>query len=192
MEPVLDWEARYQEPSVPWERTGLNPAFTVWQSWLNAQQGTAVIPGCGRSPELQALAELGLSVVGVDLSPSAAQFQKTALAAKGLSGEVVVSNLFDWSPGALVDIVYEQTCLCALHPDHWSAYENLLTGWLRPGGTLLALFMQTGESGGPPFHCEKAAMEQLFSEERWIWDETSVQSEHPLGVHELGFRLTLR
>jgi hypothetical protein len=193
MEPVLDWEARYQESSVPWERTGLNPAFVAWQSWLRDHQGgTVVVPGCGRSPELQVFADMGFNVIGVDLSPSAAQFQETALAAKGLDGKLVVSNLFDWSPDTPVDFVYEQTCLCALKPDHWRAYENLLTGWLRPGGTLLALFMQTGESGGPPFHCEKAAMEQLFSEERWIWGETSVRSEHPLGVHELGFRLTLR
>jgi hypothetical protein len=192
MEPVLDWEARYQETSVPWERDGLNPAFTAWQPWLETQKGTVLIPGCGRSPELLAFADLDFRVIGIDLAESAVRFQRSALTQSSGDNEVIVTNLFDWLPETPVDIIYEQTCLCALKPEHWSAYETQLTQWLRPGGNLLGLFMQTGEGGGPPFHCDLDAMGDLFASERWIWHPVPVRSEHPLGVHELGYRLTLR
>ena len=192
MEPVLDWEARYQAASVPWERDGLNPAFTAWLPWLEKQQGSVLVPGCGRSPEMRAFADLGFYAVGIDLAESAARFQEAALTQSEGRGEVVTSNLFDWSPKTPVDIIYEQTCLCALKPEHWAAYETQLTRWLRPGGSLLVLFMQTGEAGGPPFHCDLDAMAELFAPDRWVWENTPLRSEHPLGVYELGYRLTLR
>ncbi len=43
--------------------------------------------------------------------------------------------------------------------------------WLRPGGQLFALFMQTGQPGGPPFDCPLTAMRALFASERWEWPE---------------------
>lgn len=190
MEPVLDWEARYHEPSVPWERGGLNPAFEQWRQNLSQEPGAAVIPGCGRSPELFALADMGWQVTGVDLSPTAVDFQRRQLAASGLAGRVLVGNLFQWRPERPVDLVYEQTCLCAINPDDWSAYEAQLHAWLRPGGALLALFMQTSDPDGPPFHCSLEQMRGLFRAERWHWQDGSLRSEHPLGLHELGCRLT--
>ena len=95
MEPVLDWEARYHEPSVPWERGGLNPAFEQWRQNLSQEPGTAVIPGCGRSPELSALAEMGWQVTGVDLSPTAVDFQRRQLAARGLDGRCWWATCFN-------------------------------------------------------------------------------------------------
>jgi len=192
MEPILDWEARYHEASVPWEREGLNPAFQRWQRWLQSHSGTAIVPGCGRSPELCALAQLGWRVTGVDLSETAAGFQQQQLHSAGLTGHVTACNLFDWQPAQPADLVYEQTCLCALNPDHWVAYEAQLAQWLRPGGTLLALFMQTTDPDGPPFHCGIDQMQQLFDPSRWEWHGTALRSDHPLGVYELGFRLTRR
>ena len=72
------------------------------------------------------------------------------------------------------------------------AYEAQLAQWLRPGGTLLALFMQTTDPDGPPFHCAIDQMQQLFDPSRWEWHGTALRSDHPLGVYELGFRLTRR
>jgi len=88
--------------------------------------------------------------------------------------------------------VYEQTCLCALHPDQWSAYESALHRWLKPGGHLAAMFMQKEGEGGPPFHCGIDAMRNLFPEETWQWGEQLYRSEHQIGVCELAFLLTRR
>ena len=151
MEPVLDWEARYHEPSVPWERGRLNPAFEQWRQNLSQEPGTAVIPGCGRSPELSALAEMGWQVTGVDLSPTAVDFQRRQLAARGLDGQVLVGNLFQWRPEQPVDLVYEQTCLCAINPDDWSAYEAQLHAWLRPGEHCWRYLCRPAIRTGHPF-----------------------------------------
>ena len=62
-----------------------------------------------------------------------------------------------------------------------------------PGGLLLALFMQTGRDGGPPFHCALPQMHELFSDERWLWPESGpIEVDHPNGLHELGTVLVRR
>ena len=103
-----------------------------------------------------------------------------------------------WSPAQPVDTVYEQTCLCALHPDHWTAYAAQLHAWLKPGGRLLALFMQAPAAGapdgyvtGPPYHCDIHAMRALFPSSRWSWPKPPYERvTHPLGAHELALVLT--
>ena len=54
------------------------------------------------------------------------------LAQRGLQADVVQADVLQWSPAAPVDAVYEQTCLCALHPDHWTAYAAQLQAWVKP------------------------------------------------------------
>ncbi len=50
-------------------------------------------------------------------------------------------------------------------------YEKCLYNWLKPKGILFAQFMQTGEEGGPPFHCDISVMTELFVIQRWQWSE---------------------
>jgi trans-aconitate methyltransferase len=119
-------------------------------------------------------------------------FQREALANAGLTGSVEQANLFEWNPPVPADLVYEQTCLCALHPNQWRAYESALHRWLKPGGHLAAMFMQKEGEGGPPFHCGIDAMRNLFHEETWQWSEQLYRSEHQIGVCELAFLLTRR
>jgi len=57
-----------------------------------------------------------------------------------------------------------------------SPYAAQLHAWLRPGGRLLALFMQARKDSaaegfieGPPYHCDINAMRALFREPDWRW-----------------------
>ena len=110
-----------------------------------------------------------------------------------ISAEVVQADLLQWTPDQPFDAVYEQTALCALMPDSWADYAERLRTWLKPGGHLYALFMQTGQPGGPPFHCDLDEMRRLFPDADWIWPNTvPLEVPHPTGLHELGFVLTLR
>lgn len=192
MEPVIDWEAKYRDAATPWERDHLNPAFNEWRARFEAGSGIVAVPGCGRAPEVLAFANMGWRVLGLDLADSAVEYQRSVLGDAGSAGEVVKTNVLVWQPDTPVDLVYEQTCLCALSPDQWQAYEAQLHKWLKPGGVLAALFMQTGREGGPPFHCELSVMRELFSEDRWQWDKQGFHSEHPMGIHELCYWLTRR
>jgi len=192
VEPIIDWEARYKEKTTAWERDHLNPAFNGWRARFQLNTGHAVVPGCGRAPEVLEFARMGWQVTGIDLADTAVAFQQATLNHSGFAAEVVQANVLAWSPSEPVDLVYEQTCLCALNPDHWGDYEAQLHKWLKPGGVLAVLFMQTDREGGPPFHCGLEPMRALFSAERWNWDSQSLVSEHPMGIHELGFWLTKR
>jgi methyl halide transferase len=166
---AIDWEGRYQSGTTRWERPALNPAFIAWRQSAELVPCRILIPGAGRSPEPAALAADGFDVTVLDVAPSAAAAQRELL---GAAASVVEADLFTWQPEAMFEAIYDQTCLCALPPALWQDYEQRLVQWLRPGGTLLVLFMQTGTEGGPPFDCPIPRMSELFATERWIWPAT--------------------
>jgi len=192
--PMDQWESRYQSGETGWDRGAASPAIEHWLSALLKPPARVLIPGCGRGHEAVFLAGHGFGITGLDIAPSAVRHLEKELAEAGLTGEVILGDLFDYQPAEPFDVVYEQTCLCAIQPEQRSAYESKLYDWLRPGGHLLALFMQTGAEGGPPFHSDLLAMRKLFSEERWLWPETEpLFVPHSVsdraGRFELGYQL---
>ncbi|OIO66251.1 MAG: thiopurine S-methyltransferase [Zetaproteobacteria bacterium CG_4_9_14_3_um_filter_49_83] len=185
-----DWEKRYQQGETGWDRGGASPAIDHWLSALLTAPARVLIPGCGRGHEAVYLVGHGFSVAGIDIAPSAVSHLKQQLAQEGLEGEVILGDLFTYQPEALFDVVYEQTCLCAIQPDERQPYEAKLYEWLKPGGHLLALFMQTGAEGGPPFHCDLLAMRKLFPAVRWQWPaDEPLFVPHRNGRFELGYQL---
>ena len=107
-------------------------------------------------------------------------------------------DLLTFAPAPPFDAVYEETCLCALHPDHWVRYAHRIHEWLRPGGRVFALFAQiawpeaaTGVIEGPPYHCDINAVRALFDETRWQWPKPPYERvPHPIGFAELADILT--
>lgn len=187
----VDWEQRYIEQKMPWDRGEINPALAQWIASERLPQGRVLVPGCGRGHEVLHLAELGWQVTAVDLAPSALTFLAETLSQHGLSAELILADFLKWQPQAPFDLIYEQTTLCALAPAHWPAYAGCLADWLKPGGTLAALFMQTGREGGPPYHCELSEMQSLFPESKWTWpQEPPIEVGHPLDVKEYACLLT--
>ncbi len=168
----LNWEARFRAERTPWERPALNPAFVSWRASGELSPCRVLLPGAGRSGEPLALARSGFDVTVVDLAPSSVAVQRVRLEAAGVAGSVHEADLLEWQSAAPFDAVYDQTCLCALPPPVLPAYAARLLGWLRPGGRLFILFMQTGKPGGPPFDCPLPAMQELFGA-GWQWPEKS-------------------
>jgi len=188
-----DWEQRYQQGETGWDRGMASPAIEHWLNAVLKAPARILIPGCGRGHEAVFLASYGFDVTGIDIATSAVRHLEEQLAAEGLKAEVILGDLFAYQPDKPFDVVYEQTCLCALDPSTWPAYVQRLRGWLRPGGDLFAQFMQTGREGGPPFHCEVGQMRGLFAADAWAWaDDPPLRVDHPNGLHELGYRLTCR
>lgn len=60
---------------------------------------------------------------------------------------LAAGDVTTWLPDAPFDAVYDQTCLCALPPSLWAAYEARLRRWLRPGGRLFVVFIMTFLNG---------------------------------------------
>lgn len=185
------WEEKYQANTIPWDRGASSPALRRWLEADALKWGRILLPGCGRGHEALELARHGFRVTALDIAPTALTLLETELAAAGLTAERVCADALTWQPEIPFDAIYEQTCLCALQPEQWPAYEQQLYRWLKPGGHLYALFMQTGRDGGPPFHCELGEMRALFPAARWVWPASDVaRVDHPNGLHELATVLT--
>lgn len=184
------WDQRYLNGNTPWDRGEVSPALNHWLIGEESKRGRILIPGCGRGYEVIELARRGFEVVGIDAAPAAVEHLQQNLAKAGVSAKVVCADVMNWIPENQFDAVYEQTCFCAMAPSVWPDYSNRLHQWLRPRGTLHILFMQTGESGGPPFHCEITAMRSLFNSKQWQWpSKPPLRVPHPSGIYELGYAL---
>jgi len=186
-----DWEQRYGAGKTAWDRGQPSPALAHWLANGDVPQGRVLVPGCGHGHEVAELVRAGCQVTAVDIAAQPVMRLAGQLVELGLHARVVQADLLNWQPAEPFDAVYEQTCLCAIEPAHWRDYERRIGDWLLPGGTLLALFMQTGADGGPPYDCPLPEMRRLFDAARWQWpDRPPLEVPHPSGLFEKGFVLT--
>ncbi len=200
--PTIDfWETRFASNRMAWDRGEPSPQLRAWLDAGALRPCRICVPGCGSGWEVAELARRGFDVTGVDYAPAAVERTRALLARDGLAAQVIEADVLAWTPAAPFDAVYEQTCLCALHPDHWTAYAARLHAWLRPGGGLWALFAQCVRPGaaegrveGPPYHCDVNAMRALFPADRWTWPKPPYPAvAHPtMGATELALALVRR
>ncbi len=195
------WQQRFEAGNVPWDRGQASPQLGAWLATGALHSGQSVIvPGCGSGHEVAALAAAGCKVIALDYAPAAVELTRQRLRQTGRQAEVHCADVLLWEPDAACDAVYEQTCLCALHPDRWAHYAAQLQAWVRPGGVLFALFMQArrdsagqGLIEGPPYHCDINAMRSLFRSSHWDWPKPPYAAvAHPHGWAELAVVLTRR
>jgi SAM-dependent methyltransferase len=192
------WQQRFEQRQTPWDRGAPGPQLAHWLADGSLARGQRVaVPGCGSGHDVLALAAAGVDVIGIDYAAAAVALTRERLAAAGASADMVQADVLQWRPGAALDAVYEQTCWCALHPDHWAAYAAQVHAWLRPGGTLLLLAMQCRRDGaaagrieGPPYHMDIHAVRALLPATRWGWPAPPYPAlPHPAGWTELAIRL---
>lgn len=193
------WQQRFATGTTPWDRGAPSPQLLAWlaDGSLRAAGTRVVVPGCGSGHEVVALARAGFEVTGLDYAPSAVALARERLAAAGLAAPIEQADVLAWQPATPLDAVYEQTCLCALHPDQWTAYAQQLFRWLRAGGMLFALLMQIRRDGaaqgrieGPPYHVDIHAARALFPEPLWRWPKPPYPAiAHPQGWTELAVQL---
>jgi len=194
------WQQRFEERHTPWDRGATSPQLVAWLDELKGAGGPIAVPGCGSGYEVARLAEAGCDVIGLDYAPAAVALTCEKLAAAQLDATVVEADVFTWQPETPLAAVYEQTFLCALHPDQWLLYAAQLQRWLRPGGRLFALLMQVHRPGadsglieGPPYHCDINAMRALCPDAHWQWPKPPyARVDHPMGWFELAVVLTKR
>lgn len=201
--PTVDfWQQRFEGGQTPWDRGAANPQLGRWIDAAELPPCRILVPGCGSGHEVAELAARGFEVTGLDYAPAAVERATARLASLApeahARARVVQADALQWQPPEPFDAVYEQTCLCALYPDHWVAYANQVHRWLKPGGRLFALFVQMlrpgateGSIQGPPYHCDIHAMRALFPADRWAWPKPPfARVEHPAGMAELAVVLT--
>ena len=195
------WQKRFEKKETGWDRGSPSPQLLAWLDSGELQPCRIAVPGCGTGWEVVELAKRGFDVIGIDYTAAAVQKTRALVDAQGLKAEVIQADVLNYQPLNKFDAVYEQTCLCAIHPEHWLTYSQQLVKWLKPEGSLWVMFMQmlrpaASEEGvihGPPYHCDINAMRALFSEKAWIWPKPPyAKVAHPNFSHELALRLVRR
>jgi len=194
------WEQRFAEGNTPWDRGASSPQLAQWLSSGALKPCRILVPGCGSGYEVVELALAGFEVVGLDYSGRAVARAHENIKAAGVDATLVLADALAWTPDRPFDAIYEQTCLCALYPDHWQRYAEQLHQWIAPDGRLFALFVQLLREGaaegfvqGPPYHCDINAMRALFPESRWMWPKPPYpRVAHPAGLEELAVVLARR
>jgi len=195
------WQERFESRQTGWDRGAPSPQLLAWLDSGALAPCRIVVPGCGSGWEVAELARRGFDVVGIDYTAAAVERTRAHCRQQEVTVEVVQADVLDYAPAVPFDAIYEQTCLCALHPEHWFRYAGQLRSWLAPGGRLWALFMQTPRPGateegrieGPPYHCDINAMRALFPEAAWVWPKPPyAKLPHPRAMHELALTLVRR
>jgi SAM-dependent methyltransferase len=198
---VAFWQQRFEAGQIPWDRGQPSPRLAAWLGAGSLTPCRIAVPGCGTGHEVVALAQAGFEVSAIDYAPGAVATTRERLHQAGASARVTQADVLAWQPDAPLDAVYEQTCLCALHPDHWVAYAVQLQRWLRPGGRLALLAMQALREGaregrieGPPYHVDIHALRALLPASHWEWPAPPYPAEpHPSqGWFELALLLIRR
>lgn len=199
---IAFWQQRFEAGQLPWDRGASSPQLLQWLADGTLVPPAAIaVPGCGSGHEVETLARAGFDVHAIDYAPGAVALARARLAAGGLEAGIAEADVLAWQPPRLLDAVYEQNCLCALHPDHWTAYAAQLHGWLRPGGRLALLAMQArrdsaaqGQVEGPPYHVDINALRALLPATHWDWPKPPYPLvPHPApGWGELAVLLTRR
>ena len=135
--PTTDfWQERFEKKQTGWDRGAPSPQLLAWLESGALQPCRIAVPGCGSGWEVAELARRGFEVVGIDYTPAAVKRTRALLSTQGLRAKVLQADVLTNQPDKPFDAIYEQTRLCALHPDHWVDYARQIRQWLKPQGSL--------------------------------------------------------
>ena len=145
-----DWNARYQSGRPPWDLDAPAPALVDLLANLPREPQRVLVPCAGLGHDAIAWAKAGYQVTAVDFAPLAVAGARQQADALGVALTILQADLFklpEAFQGAF-DIVWEQTCLCALDPSKRMDYLQAMARVLRAGGVFYGLFWNHGRPGG--------------------------------------------
>jgi len=158
------WEGRYQADDAPWDLGAAPPHLDDLVASLALRPLDVLIPGGGRGHDAVPWARAGHRVTVLDVAPTAIAQGRVVLAAHGVEVECVVGDLFDLPAGLVnaFDVVWEQTCFCAIDPAQRVAYVEAMAAALRPCGRLHGVLWEHGKEGGPPWSITPTVVQQAL------------------------------
>lgn len=167
------WNARYADGSDGWtlERPPPVIAKVLAGGLLDAGGASldsprrVLVPGAGKGHDAVGWASAGHEVVAVDWAPLAIEHMQQRVASGAPRFEARRADVLALPEDlhASFDIVWEQTCLCALYPEMREDYVESMWRALRPNGELIALLWNHGNPDGPPFDMSPELIEELFT-----------------------------
>ncbi len=160
-----DWERHYDEKDLRWDLDEVAPPFVrLWEE-NDISPCKAIVPGCGAGHEVLFLSEKGFEVTAIDYTHGAVMLLEKALKKKKISCEVLCQDFFalGHEHDETFGLMLEHTFFCAINPTMRRTYVETASRIIKPGGSLIGLFYETGENDGPPFNTRREDIEECFS-----------------------------
>lgn len=181
------WLKRWREGRTGWHHDAVMPLLQNHWPELEVPHGARVlVPFCGKSLDMLWLAEQGLRVLGVDVSPLAVeQFfaehnlqpekRSTPDGMRYRAGDIgiVEGDLFTVGAATLAgcEAIYDRAAIIAQSPAERERYAETVYGALPEGcrGLMITLDYPQAEMNGPPFSVDEGEVDRLFGND---WDIT--------------------
>jgi len=164
---INQWNERYLAGRFPWDLGMPSPLVMRLVDQEFRPPARVLIVGCGRGWEVEALAQRGFDVMGLDIAPAALDLV-TMRVGQRTNLSLQVGDVLNMPPSMLgtYDILVEHTCFCTINPSLWSAYANSVASVLAPGGHFVGAFLsfENNKYGGPPFGTDLETVRWLFAE----------------------------
>lgn len=191
------WDNCWARPTQPFHLTAPHHFLVNYFSRHVAQHSRALLPLCGKTQDLNFLAQQGVSAIGVEFNPVAVE---SFFSDSGIQPQVIKSgtstryrseridvwcgDFFELSKEDLGEfaIIFDRAALVALPDDLRPSYAQHLASFLSPGGNILLVTMDydTEEMSGPPFFVSKQELQQLFPQASiQELDRISILDSHP-------------
>ncbi len=153
---VERWDLRYQRGDLPWDSPQPARPLLDWLDQLDLRRGRALEIGCGTGTNAVAMARRGLSVLAMDLAPTAiAAARCKAAAADRLPGEIrfVCGDIMkglppDFEPGTF-DFAFDRGCFHSVVPADRPRFVQHIALALASGGFWLTLCGNADEQRAP-------------------------------------------
>ncbi|MDP5253476.1 MULTISPECIES: thiopurine S-methyltransferase [unclassified Vibrio] len=172
------WQEKWASNQIGFHLPDPNPLLTQhWSALEPEYEQTVLVPLCGKSEDIDWLAERHQRVIGVELTKIAvrAYFAERFYTPMvySLSGQhekyhfdevELIQGDFFTAPTEPVDLIYDRAALIALDEQQRQQYSQTLLRWLKPGGKVLLISLDYPQSqmDGPPFSVGESEIGKLF------------------------------
>lgn len=179
------WLQRWRDGRTGWHHQDVMPLLEKHWPALRVPAGTQVmVPLCGKTLDMPWLAQQGLSVLGIELSPLAVQAflaenrlqagrredrdgaHYTVTNAPRGALEIINGDVFGVARGTLAGCgaFYDRAAMIALPADLRTRLADEVYAQLPAGarGLLITLDYPEGQMQGPPFSVDEAEVQRLF------------------------------
>lgn len=191
------WNNCWVKPTQPFHLTKPHHFLTEYFDQYFADKERVLLPLCGKTQDLNFLAQNGINVIGVEFNPRAVQsfFADSKLTPEVTSFdnktryqtssiEVWMADFFYINQDDIgqFQAIFDRAALVALPPKMRPDYAKHLISFLAPQGRLLLVTMDydVEQMLGPPFYIDKAEIEELFpNTEIKQLARTSIIQSHP-------------
>ena len=191
------WDNCWGRPTQPFHLIQPHHFLTQYFSTYFADQERVLLPLCGKTQDLNYLAQQGITAVGVEFNPIAVEsfFESSQLKPRiehfdhgkcyqADHTELWLADFFELKQQdlGLFNRIFDRASLVALPEALRAAYAKHLVRLVKPGGKVLLVTMDYDETemSGPPFLVSKLEIEALYPQSKVKeLDRFSILDSHP-------------